>query len=460
MTDQNKKFITRAVRDKNIREYEKKKGIIKKPSKIPPKGKPITREKIDQAMKPRHTATQKKKVEKPWLIMKPQEKLLVQTDLEIFNALDKSYHDQRKHDNGLKEKGDYRRTTLKFGHCKDCHRVVYYDFFEPHKARKYVTKGLILFDDGKIHHKNIQTRLDDMGLLREPEGWLHLEEERDGCIGNGRVDGYYPVGNEGMWCMCDILEIKSKPTGNVGIMQDDYDQSQLYLKASKNSPALKAAKIKTRNIRILYKDRSLTSEDVHKGWIVQPDIERQNDIMEYMRFLWSVVYKQKKLFPHPYERKSTKCKWCRYHEHCWKGLYKEPTKADVSEIMEVETPTEEMVKTFASRLYAIMKETKELKIEQDKLTPAILKYFIETQTKLLPVVPGEGLGVSQKTTTTWNVPGLVKAIGLEMFAKIGKPDSKKVSDLIKTEYVDAGKFEAFKTSTKGKPYLTIKKVKV
>jgi len=448
------KFITRAVRDKNIRVSKTKKRVI---DKTPAKGEKITREQIEKAVRPIRTATVKKAKEKPWLIMKPQEKLLLITDDEIPKILEESYMKEKSFGDTLKEKGDYKRTSLAFGHCKACPRSTYYDFFEPHKARGYTAKGLILFDDGKRHHKNIQNRLDDMGRLKNSEGYLHIEE----VCANGYYDGLIPVGTEGRFTVCDILEIKSKGTGGMSCSQADYDQAQLYLYASKFSKSLKASKIKTHNIRILYKDRSGLSEDIHYGWTALPDIERQNDIMEYMRFLWNVVYGQKKLVPHPYERKSNDCTWCRYHSHCWQGYPSpdEAKEADVSDIMAAETPSEEIVKSFSNRLYAILKEEKKLKAEKDSMIPALLKYFIETKTALYPIADGEGLGVSQSRLSEWDIPGLLQAVGPEIFSQISKPDGNKVTALINKEYIDAGKFEQFKSYKLSKPSIQIRKVK-
>jgi len=447
------KDLNKQTRDANIR-IAKSRTAPKKDSKP---GKKITRGEIERAVRPIKTATIKKAKEKPWLIMKPQEKLMVETDAEISGLIESTYVKEKDFGDGLKEKGDWRRTSLAFGHCNKCTRATYYDFFEPHKARKYTTKGEILFDEGKRHHKNIQNRLDDMGKMKNSEGFLHIEE----INANGYYDGLIPIGTEGRFTVCDILEIKSKGAGGMSIGQGDYDQAQLYLYASKFSKSLKAAKIKTRNIRILYKDRSCLAENIHYGWTAFPDLDRQKDIMDYMRFLWNVVYGQKKLFPHPHERKSNNCKWCRYHAHCWAGFPspEDAAEPDLSKIMEVETPTGEIVKSFANRLYAILKEEKKLKAEKDTMIPALLKYFIETKTKLYPIQGNEGLGVSQSKLSSWDVPGLIKAIGPELFAKISKPEGAKVSALIKKEYIDAGKFEQFKEYKLSKPSIQIRKVK-
>jgi len=453
--------LNKRTRDDNIRisktRPRKKDTDRPKPGKavyLKP-AKAVTRKDIERAVRPIRTMKTKKAKEKPWLIMKPQEKLMVETDTEISGFIESTYIKEKDFGDGLKERGDWRRTSLAFGHCKKCPRATYYDFFEPHKSRKYTTKGEILFDEGKRHHKNIQSRLDDMGKMKNSEGYLHIDEVN----ANGYYDGLIPVGTEGRFTVCDILEIKSKGAGGMSVLQNDYDQAQLYLYASKFSKSLKAAKIKTRNIRILYKDRSCLAENIHYGWTAFPDIDRQNDIMEYMRFLWNVVYGQKKLFPHPYERKSNNCKWCRYHEHCWKGFAFEPKEADISKIMEVETPTEEIVKSFSNRLYMILKEERKLKAEKDTMIPALLKYFISTQTKLYPIADGEGLGVSQGKLSEWDTPGLIGALGFEMFSQISKPDGNKITALIKREYIDAGKFEQFRSYKLSKPSIQIRKVK-
>lgn len=449
------KFITRAIRDKNIRAFEAKKGKIKRPLVKKP-GKEFTREDIDRAMKPRETII-KDKIKKGKLapLLKPLKKFQAEPETELIEALDVSYRQSAKYGDGLKKKGDSKRDSLGFYHARACPRNVYYDFFEPHLARPYTTKGLILFDDGKIHHKNIQQRLEEQRKLKHSEGFLHIPE----INAKGYFDGLVPVEVDGDWIIVDIFELKSKAIGLHNVLDDDYDQGQLYHKAAQESPQLEALKYKVRSIRILYKDRSLMSDDVHKGWIIQPDLDRQKDIMEYMRFLWNVVYKEKKLFHHPYERKSNKCKYCKYHDHCWKGFKWEPEEADVSKMMEVETPTEEIVKTFAHRLHEIITEEKKLKAEKDTLIPALLKHFLATKTSSYPIADGEGLVIGQSKLTEWDVKGLVKAIGLEMFSKIGKPDSKKVTELIKVEHVDSSKFEQFKKYKLSKPSIRIGKVK-
>jgi len=53
---------------------------------------------------------------------------------------------------------------------------------------------------------------------------------------------------------------------------------------------------------------------------------------------------------------------------------------------------------------------------------------------------------------------LREAIGFEMFAKISKPESKKITELINKEFVDAAKFEEFKTFKPSKPSIYIKKI--
>ena len=454
MDESTKKLINRATRDKNIRVSKTRKMTIEK---TPATGKKITRKDIEKAMKPQKSALIKKKKEKPWLVMKPQEKLLLITDDEISKILEESYTKEKSFGDTLKEKGDYKRTSLAFGHCKSCPRSCYYDFYEPHKARAYTSKGLILFDDGKRHHKNIQNRLDDMGRMRNSEGYLHIEE----VCANGYYDGLIPVGTEGQFTVCDILEIKSKGTGGMSCSQPDYDQAQLYLYASKFSKSLKASKIKTRNIRILYKDRSGLAEDIHYGWMALPDLNRQKDIMEFMRYLWNVIYKQKKLIPHPYERKSNACKWCRYHSHCWLGFPspEEAREPDLSKIMEVKTPTKELVESFSNRLFALLKEEKKLKAEKEDLVAPLLKYFLKEKIKLMPMEGEEGLGVSQSKLSEWNVAGLLEAIGPELYSQISKPDGSRVTALIKKEYIDAGKFEAFRSYKLSKPSIQIRKVK-
>lgn len=444
-----KKSLTKKTRDENIRiaEERRRKPDDKKAEKK------ISRKDVERAKKPRITKPKKK--DRPFLVLKDQEKLLIEKDDTLVEAINKSYISEAGFGNGLTKKGDYKRTSMKFTHVYYCPREVYYEFFEPERARKYTAKGLILFDEGKRHHKNLQRRLEDMGVIRGSEGYLRIEE----INANGFYDGLVLIEKTSNgWLICDILEIKSKnPSACSSVAQKDYDQAQLYHVGAKQSAALKAKKIIIRNIRILYRDRAIQTDEVDFGWTAMPDLDRQKDIMEYMRFLWFKVVGEKFLCPHPYEKKSTKCTYCLYKEWCWHE-YPDVVEEPEFDPDEITLPEEEILLSYAKKLYEILNQEAELQAEKKKLEPIILHYFLKTKKGLLPVTVTEGLAPKQGKRSEWDIDALRLAIGDEMFAKISKPDSKKITELIHRDFVDAGKFEQFKKYKLNKPSIYIKKI--
>jgi len=446
-----KRRLTKYVRDKNIA-VSVDRPKPEEPAQVVDLG--LTKEEIKAKLKPKREP--KKKVERPFLVLKDQECYMAERDYEITEELKKSYIEQSKSRKTITDKGDRGQKNLYFTDVRSCPRQVYYKFFEPERARDYTVKGLILFDDGDRHHLNIQRRLEDRGKGINPEGFLEVPE-----VGaTGYYDQLYVVGNENGYTLCDIEEIKSKfPFACTDIDQEDYDQAQLYIYAAQFSKRLQTKHIKVIGARLVYKDRAVQTEEVHFAWRLKPDPERQQQILEYFRYLKFTVIDQKKLVPHPYEKKSTKCEYCRFKEWCWRKF---PDKVDewqpTEDLENVKLPAQEILESFAKRLYEILKQEKELREEKKKLEPIMLKYFLETKNAILPVNQFEGLAPKQGSRSEWDIQGLRAALGDEFYAKISKPDSSLIKDLIFKEYVDASKFETFKTIKQSKPSLYIKKL--
>lgn len=453
------KEFNRRTRDENIREFEKrtagKKGELKIAKSETPK---ITKDEIRKKLKPlqKMVKTEVRGKPRPFLVLKNQESLLVERDYELVEAINKSYIDESKHgQGGIKDKGDLRQKNLYFSNVGDCPREIYYKFFEPERARDYTVKGLILFDEGRAHHRNIQRRLEDRGIGRNPEGFLEIPS----CGAVGYYDELVNVGSENGWIICDMGEIKSKlPYACEEVAQRDYDQAQLYHHAAQFSKRLKTKRIKIRNIRIVYKDRAIQTDEVHFSWIAKPDLDRQQQIIEYFQWLHDVVITKKFLSPHPYEKKSTKCQYCRFKDWCWRK-YPDQIIEEKEEITaDIKLPEKEILDSYAKKVHEILKKEAELKAEKDKLIPILLAYFSKTKNPIYPVTVAEALAPRQSNATTWDIEGLKSAIGLEMYAKISEPKGKHITDLINREFVDAAKFEEFKKYKPKKPSIYIKKI--
>lgn len=452
------KEFNRRTRDENIREFDKRTpGKKAESTTTKPETPKFTKDEIRKKLKPlsKVVKTEAKAKPKPFLVLKEQESLLTERDYELTKAIDESYIEESKHGNSIKDKGDLRQKNLWFSNVADCPREIYYKFFEPERARDYTAKGLKLFAEGKRHHTNIQRRLEDRGKARNPEGFLEIP----GCGATGYYDGLINVGNENGWQICDMLEIKSKlPFACEAIAQKDYDQAQLYHYAAQFSKRLKVKRIKVRNIRIFYRDRAIQTDEVDFGWIAKPDLDRQQEIIECFQWLHDAVVGKKFLCPHPYEKKSKKCQYCRFKEWCWREYPDRVVEAKEEVAASLKLPEKEILDSYAKKLHGILKKMSELKAEKDKLEPVLLAYFLKTKNPIYLVNDGEGLAPKQSKTTTWDIEGLKEAIGDEMYAKISEPKAKHITELINREFVDAAKFEAFKKYKPSKPSIYIKKI--
>lgn len=447
-----KKKLTIQTRDENIAIAERRglKGSDSKPGNKGP-----TREDIEKTRKAKFVHAEKKH---KYPLIKPMEKIEFDKDEYLTDKINQSYILNSQRGETLKNKGDKKRTSLRFTHCKDCPRLVYYEFHQPEKTRPYTVKGLVFFDEGQKSHKNIQNRLEEHERMLGSEGYLFIEE----INANGFFDGIVPVEEKDGYLLVDIFELKDKFSGAVNsINQDDYDQAQLYFYAAEKSEWFKAKKYKPRAIRFVYRDRTLMTDDIFFGFMVKKDPDRQTDIMNYMRFLWNEVAAKKALVPHPYERKSTKCQYCRFYNHCWREypeLVKENEESD-KELEAVDLPPEqEIFNSYAKRIFEILTEQKKAKEEIKQLEKVLLAYFKQTGNKIIPVNNEFGIGVRQSKLTEWDFAKLRETIGHEYYSKVSKPNASLVTDLINREYIDAGKFEQFKTYKLSKPSIYLKKI--
>lgn len=450
--------MNRRTRDENIQEFERRRPKAEKPIAKEEKKemeKPITAEEIRKKLKPKLVKVEEAVSKRPFLILKPQKQLLVQSDDEIVKELNKTYRRESKRgDKSIRERGDMGQKNLRFTDLKSCPREVFYSFFEPHQARDYTVKGLILFEEGKLHHKDMGRRLEDSGRFIDAEGFLEIPT----CGAVGYYDGLWEIDRVNGFKVCDMLEEKSKlPYACDEVAQEDYDQAQLYHHAAQYSPMLKKKRIKIRNIRLLYKDRAIQTEEVYFGWIAQPDKKRQLEVLQYLHWLNDVVIGQRALVPHPFERTSNKCIYCRYHKHCWKG-YPEVVLEGPEE-KAVPIPDKEIVESHAKRIYEIILQRSALKEELDKLAPVILAYLKKIKKGVYPINDVDGLTPRLSRDTVWDNDLLIKELGLECFAKIAAANGKLITKLIKEEFIDAGIFERAKKYKPKKAYLGVSKLK-
>lgn len=440
------------TRDENIREFMKRKGekpIKKAKAK---KAEPTAKE-IRKRLRPQRAAAEKAK--RPFMMLKPQKELIAEREYELPKELAASYREESSYGGeSLKEKGDLGQKNLQFKNVCDCPREVYYKFFAPHRARDYTVKGLILFDDGKLHHRNIQRRLEDRGKGRKPEGYLTLPS----CGAVGYYDQLINVAIENGWRICDIAEYKTKlPYACDQIDQEDYDQAQLYHFAAKQSKRLLSKKIKIRNIRLLNRDRAVQTDEVFFSWMIPPDKNRQLECVEYMDWLYETVVLQRYLPPQPYEPSSVKCTYCRWKSWCWRE-YPEIIVSE-AELEPVLVPDREIVESHAKRMYEILKLESELRQEKEQIAPVVLTYLKGQKRPVFSINEIEGLVPRQSRTTVWDKKALIKKIGLETFALVADVKASLVTDYIQREYVDAGIFEKVKKYKLSKPYLAIVKLK-
>lgn len=458
LTPAAKKALTKRTRDANIAEYEKREKTKIEKVETETKSLGMTPAEIRKKIRRGDSFHMPFPKGRPFLVLKDQEELLIEKDMEIVEEINKSYVEESKSRAlNLVEKGDRGQKNLYFSNVKSCPREIYYKFFEPERARDYTVKGLILFSDGNMHHRNIQRRLEDRGRGRNPEGFLEIPE----C---GAV-GYYDIltregHDENNWQICDMGEIKSKlPYACNTVSQVDYDQAQLYHYAAKKSKRLLTKRIKIRNIRIIYRDRAVETEEVHFGWLVMPDLNRQMQILQYLQWLHDVVVGKMKLVPHPYEQKSKNCLYCLFRGYCWRdypGILEEEKEQVPSEF---KIPDEQILDSYANELYRINKKKSELKKEEEKIAAVLMNYLLKTKQSVIRI-PGldEGFEIRKSKDTVWDKAFILKNFGADIFMQIADIKSSLVTALIKKEFIDAGLFEKAKKYKWKKPYLGLTKL--
>lgn len=458
------KESTERTRAENIKEYQRRKGLTedvmaatKEVAMPKPKKKaPLKVKDIRKVLKPVR-AVKQKVIGADFLMLKPQKQFLAEREYELPEALAASYKADAGYGQSLKERGDSGQKNLRFSDVTQCPRMVHYSFYAPSKPRDYTVKGLILFEDGKMHHGNIQRRMEERGVGRRPEGYLTLPN----CGAVGYYDQLINVEIKNGWRICDLVEYKTKlPFVCEDIKQEDYDQVQLYHAAARDSERLLDKKIRIRNVRLLYRDRAVQTDEVHFSWMIKPDKPRQRQCVAYMDWLYEKVVLERYLPPQPHEPTSTKCVYCRWKGWCWKD-YPEIIISEEA-LPPVDVPGREIVESHAKRVFKIIHMERELREEKARLAPVVLAFLKEQKKSVFPIGEEDGLVVRQSKNAVWNKPKLLKRIGAESFALVANVSGALVSDLISREFVDAGIFESAKTYKLSKPYLAIasfKKVK-
>jgi len=393
-----------------------------------------------------------------YMVLRDQEKLLVEWDSDLYDLIVDTYINPSKHGRGaLHATGDKKKKNLYMSDVSKCPREIFYAFFEPETARDYTFKGLCFFGDGNMHHEDIQSRLKTARLARNPEGYLELDDPH--CTGYYDDLIHIKYDEKAGIEYCDMVEIKTKmPSAIDNVKQSDYDQAQLYHYAAQHSKRLKSKNIKIQNIVLIYKDRSLMSNKIFGTFRVQPDPDRCVDVLNYFRWLEKMVVGEKFLCAHPYERKSTKCQYCKFVEHCWAKIALPPVKlADVDTLI-AGAADAELVDSLAQKLRELITLEKDISKEIKTLTPAFLGYMLSKKLVDIAINETEKFTVRHKNTTEWNRDFLKQKIGEKYYSFISTPNAALIKDLIKRFDADASVFEQAKTIKQSKPFLAITKI--
>jgi CRISPR/Cas system-associated exonuclease Cas4 (RecB family) len=371
-------------------------------------------------------------------MLKPQQAMKLTPDPELLESIYSSYRSESRHrDNGtIVEKGDLKQKNLWVTDGKRCPREVWYKFHRPEKARPYTVKGLILFADGKLVHKDLQLRLEMIRKADHPGGYLR-DPELD-------VSGYYDdliiLGHENGWTLCDILEIKTKFPSDMEPDQDDYDQDQYYLWMANFSDWLREHRIKIIGGRLAYKDRSLMSDDVYRCWRIERDDDRIAEIRNYFRKLKKVVEGRKTPL-RPFERDSTDCTYCKMSEFCWKGIPR-PTAPIFKPDETAEKPEQELVDSAAGNYLRLKDEERAVKEALDRARDIIMRYLRATGLSSIPV-NGQEIIREQARRTELNDEYLLETLG-DKWLLIASPNMKRIQAAIKDGQIDAGILEQAK----------------
>lgn len=443
---------TKKVRDENIAIEETRKREI---DKTPGIRLEINAEEIRKRLFPEPILKQRKI---NYMVLRDQEELLVEWDSDLYDLIVDTYVNPSKHGRGaLRATGDKKKKNLYMSDVSKCPREIFYSFFEPETARDYTFKGLCFFGDGNMHHEDVQSRLKTAKLARNPEGYLELDDPH--CTGfyDELIHLGFDEKTEAEYC--DMVEIKTKMPGAIdNVKQADYDQAQLYHYAAQHSKRLKSKNIKIKNIVIIYKDRSLMSNRIFGTFKVQPDPDRCVDVLNYFRWLEKVVVGEKFLCVHPFERKSTKCQFCKFVEHCWAKIALPPVKlADVDKLLAGAADVE-LVDSLAQKLRELTMLQKDIKKEIETLTPAFLGYMLSKGLVDIAINETEKFVVRRRNTTEWNNEFLKKEMGEKFYSFISVPNAALINDFIKRFNADASVFEQAKTLKQSKPFLAIAKI--
>ena len=382
-------------------------------------------------------------------VLKSQTELKAVPDAELRDLILQTYRSESRHGHEvISEKGDAGRKNLWVTDLRRCPREVYYKFYEPSKAREYTEKGLVIFADGKLHHKDLQWRLEHVRLADHPGGYL-----KDPELG---VTGYYDdlvfVGNEDDFKVYDILEIKTKLSGAAtSIDQADYDQDQYYQYMAQFSDWLNGHRIRIRGGRLAYKDKSHMSDEVYFCYRLERDDARIAEIRNYFRWLKEEIVDKKQIPSRPYEYESTECTYCLFRDFCWQGIVI-PSKPAFIADESTEPPEQELVDSMASH-YLKMREAKvEAETEMKKAEAVLMKYFKATGQGSLAVadkqimrsltkhteLDGEFL-FAELSKQTKNLRQL-----LNLWKALTAPKASLIQQAIKDGKIDAGLFEQAK----------------
>lgn len=394
-----------------------------------------------------------------------QKKFLAEPDSELVDAYYKTYRDDSKQgrtdratirEKGVRKKRDYLYFTEI---CRYCPREVFFRIHMPEKGRDYAIRGLMLFDDGQLHHKEAQNRLERKKKVNNPERELILPEI--GAV--GYYDGLVPVDANGSGMRIhDIFEMKSKIGAAVlSFSQEDYDQGQLYLYAARSCPTLRRKSIMIRAVRIFNRDRALMIDDPAFGWIVDPDTERLKELLDYAHWLHRTVIVEKYLCPHPYTRDHAKCGWCRFNSWCWRGYPAPPKKQKiVAPDPKIPVPSEEILISMGKKFLEIQKEVKKLNSEKDEIAEVFLNYFAKSEAKQFPIQEYDrALAPILGQTKKIQRDVLLKALGAKIFAQIADVSSKRLESAVSSGLVTGDLAQrSFKYDPK-KPYIGVVKIK-
>jgi CRISPR/Cas system-associated exonuclease Cas4 (RecB family) len=371
-------------------------------------------------------------------LLRDQDTHLATPDPELVEAVYESFRAESRHGHGLKEKGDKKRDHLWATDIRYCPRKVYYDFTNPSKAREYTVKGLMLMEDGNLHHKDIQRRLEERRKADHPGGFLE-----DAELGvTAYYDDLYIVGHKNRWLLCDILEIKRKFGKDIqAIDQADYDQLQYYIWMAQFSKWLESHRIRILGGRLLYSDRAIMTDEVYSAWRVEKDEKRIEEIRDYIKNL-KLAIAEKTIPRRPFERESLSCVYCRYNDFCWRGIPTAVAPA-FSASETAERPEKELVDSMALNYIKLKKEAAELEKQIGEAREIIKKYFAATGLSEIPV-GDKAIVRSQIKRFSLDAAYLFDTLPREVWTGIVSPDLKKMKAAIKDGSLDPEAFERSK----------------